>query len=78
MSGTGVLGMTLLVLVGFMIWIFSRSHETTADRHADSDSVDANELSRAEEELSDLDWQTGPDEADEELPDWGPGVPKSK
>jgi hypothetical protein len=38
--------------------------------------IDEDELSEAEEELRDLDITTTPEEASEEIPDWGPGAPK--
>ena len=37
---------------------------------------DAEELSRAEQELADLNAMATPEDAAEELPDWGPGAPK--
>jgi hypothetical protein len=39
--------------------------------------VDREILNEAEDEVRDLDAFTSPEEADDDLPDWGPGVPKT-
>jgi hypothetical protein len=38
---------------------------------------DVDELSEAEEEVRDLDAFATPEDAKDDLPDWGPGTPKS-
>jgi len=39
---------------------------------------DADELARAENELAELDAMATPNDAVENLPDWGPGAPKCR
>lgn len=59
--------MLLLVLVGGLVWLLRpRPGRIPAE---DPDLVEA------EEEVRELDAMTSPDEADDHLPDWGPGAP---
>ena len=41
-----------------------------------TDDIDLDELTRAENELDELDATTSPEDAADKIPDWGPGVPK--
>ena len=64
--------MGLLALAAAVAWFAGRPTRHTADH----DDIDRDELERAEREVRDLDASVGPDEADDELPDWGPGAPR--
>lgn len=48
----------------------------TGRQPAHPDDVDREELEAAEREVRDLDPLTSPEEADEQMPDWGPGAPR--
>lgn len=43
---------------------------------ADPGGIDREELDAAEREVRDLDALTSPEEANEQMPDWGPGAPR--
>lgn len=64
-----------LGIVALIVWIFSSKRGVIAPPSGD---VDAETLAEAEREVRDLDAFTGPDEADDQLPDWGPGAPKDR
>lgn len=64
----------LLVLAAVLVGIFAGSKGSARRRR--SPDIDEEELAEAEEELRQLDAGVTPDEADDELDDWGPGAPK--
>lgn len=63
-----VLGIILVALTAALAWLFLAP--------APRPSVPNEELEAAEEEMRDLGAMTSPEDADDQLPDWGPGVPK--
>lgn len=65
----------LIVLAGAVTWFMVRS-SGYAELNAADDEIDHDELSAAEQEVQELDVFTDPEEADDQLPDWGPGAPK--
>ena len=73
--------MTLLVLLLLLVLALSVllvvpkriDREARREPHP---NVDPEELRQAEDELEQLSHDVTPDEADDHLPDWGPGVPK--
>ena len=65
----------LLALALVLVWIFAGG-KGGARRHHASPDVDEDELAQAEEELRRLDAGATPEQAEEELDDWGPGAPK--
>lgn len=72
MSPTVALGIGLFALVGAVWWLAGRGGRT----HRSHDAViDRDELERAEREIEELDAFTDPEDADDHLPDWGPGAP---
>ncbi len=73
-SGIGALLLVAaLVAVGFR-WLLDTRHDDEApDGEPD---IDYEELDQAEREVRDLNVDVRPDEADEELKDWGPGAPR--
>lgn len=80
MTGSVGLVVLLLVLAAALAWILSgpgRSRRSDPARAAGDEPVDLDELAAAEEEVHDVDALASPEDAAEELPDWGPGAPKS-
>ena len=65
----------LLALAVALVWIFA-GRAGNAGRRRHSPDVDEEELAHAEDELRRLDAGATPEEAEEELDDWGPGAPK--
>jgi beta-lactam-binding protein with PASTA domain len=63
--------LALLALCGAFVWLVGKPRR---DRHTNP-VEDPDALAKAERELEDLDVLMDPDEADEHLPDWGPGAP---
>ena len=63
----------LVVAAGLLLLL--RRTDGPADPRTEDD-VDHAELEEAEREVRDLDASVSPDEADDHLPDWGPGAPK--
>ncbi|MFQ6046229.1 MAG: hypothetical protein ACE5PT_07710 [Gemmatimonadales bacterium] len=72
MTGTVILGIIIAVLLGVLAWLFFSSGGETP-----SDGIAGAETREAEDEVQELDAFATPDEAEEELPDWGPGAPKT-
>jgi hypothetical protein len=70
-----IIVLLLLVLVLAVLLVVPRPGSTRSRRSRTAD-IDEDELFEAEEELRDLDITTTPEEASEEIPDWGPGAPK--
>jgi hypothetical protein len=64
----------LLALAAALVWILAGGAGSAGRRR--SADVDEEELAQAEDELRQLDAGTTPEEAEEELDDWGPGAPK--
>jgi len=67
----GTVALAVLVIVVAAKWLMEVRH---GPKQPDPD-IDYDELSAAEREVQELDSTTGPDEADEQLRDWGPGAP---
>jgi hypothetical protein len=62
-----------VVLLLAVLLVIPRRPTATSQSSSIEDEA---ELTRAEDDLADLDVMTTPEEAIEELPDWGPGAPK--
>lgn len=69
------LGGLLLGLVVVLLWLFVRPKESERVI-VDDDSINRAILGAAESEVAELGAMTTPEEATEDLPDWGPGAPK--
>ena len=72
--------MALVVILGLIIVVsvvlfIGPKRIPSREPHED---VDEDVLREAEDEVRDLDAMKSPDEADDSLPDWGPGVPKNR
>ena len=66
--------MVIAVLAGVLLWLLMApaGRRRVADSHLDDDTI------AAEHEARDLNALTTPEDADDELPDWGPGAPKQR
>lgn len=69
-----MVGVLIAVFAGVLLWLALApiSRRQTAGRPVDEETLNA------EQEVRDLDAFTTPDDADDELTDWGPGVPKQR
>jgi|GEM_PF-3243793 len=68
-------GLTLaaLAVVAAVVWLVARMRDPETE--ADPDAIDHELLDEAEREVRDLDAFADPEDADDQLPDWGPGAP---
>lgn len=66
-----MVGVLIAVLAGVLLWLVLAP---IGRRQTASHPIDEETLA-AEEEVRDLDAFTTPEDADDELTDWGPGVP---
>ena len=73
-SAIGLLSL-LLLCVAVLGWLLRRPRH--ADVDLDEDEIDYDALAEAEEEVRDLETFLSPEDADDALPDWGPGAPKA-
>jgi len=69
-----VVGVLIAVFAGVLLWLVlaPTSRRQTARRPVDEETLNA------EQEVRDLDAFTTPEDADDELKDWGPGVPDQR
>ena len=70
MTTTVFLGILLGAVLLALLWLLG------GPRNADS-MADDSDTAVAEEEVRDVDAFRSPEDAEEELPDWGPGAPKT-
>lgn len=68
-------GILVIVLAAVLLWLLLAPAKSGGVQPED---VDAETLAAAEQEVRDLGASTSPEDADDELPDWGPGVPKPR
>lgn len=68
-----MVGLLVFVFAAVLIWLLVAPARSRLSRHA----ADRAELEAAEREMQDLDAFVSPEDADDEFPDWGPGVPKN-
>lgn len=66
-----VLIIAALVLVGGLLWLIYLPSRSAPD----ADARDQDVLDDAEAEVRDLDAMAAPEDAQDRLPDWGPGTP---
>jgi hypothetical protein len=76
MTPTTILLIGILLVLAVGGWLLRRAGRLGGSRQAGNDDIDREVLEEAEEEVRGLDAFTTPDEADDELPDWGPGTAK--
>lgn len=71
-----MIGVVIAVLAGVLLWLLvaplNRERERVAESRLDEETI------AAEQEVRDLDALTTPEDADDELTDWGPGAPKQR
>ncbi len=80
MTSGFTVGAILAAFAAALIWIVFRSRDGSTRSGAgvgEDVEVDRDVLSDAEEEVRELGAFVTPDDAAEELPDWGPGTPKA-
>lgn len=70
------LGIVFLLLLVVFLWFIRRPGGFRPSRPG-STVEDRELLEDAEEEVRDLDASATPEDADNHLPDWGPGAPRS-
>jgi hypothetical protein len=66
-----------LLLAGAVLWLVRRTRRAATVRRRDDADVDRDVLEAAEREVRDLDAFSTPDDAEDHLPDWGPGAPRT-
>lgn len=76
MGSTVGLVLLLLLVAAVLVWLVGRPRVAADIEHTGDEDIDREILEEAEDEVRDLDTFTSPEEADDDLPDWGPGVPK--
>ncbi len=71
-----MIGVVIAVLAGVLLWLLlappNRERERMAESRLEEETISA------EQEVRDLDALTTPEDADDELTDWGPGAPKQR
>jgi len=77
MGSTVGLVFLILLVAAALVWLVGRPRRAVGDETGLETDVDREILEAAEEEVRDLDAFTSPEEAKDDLPDWGPGAPKS-
>jgi hypothetical protein len=64
----------LLLLAAVFAWMAGGRAGRRGRRRAHPGVTDPDELAAAETEVEELDAFTSPEDADDQLPDWGPGA----
>lgn len=77
MGSTVGLVFLILLVAAVLAWLIGRPNASVKNDDIDEDDVEREILEEAEDEVRDLDAFTSPEEADDDLHDWGPGVPKT-
>ncbi|MEE8573573.1 MAG: hypothetical protein V3T20_09925 [Gemmatimonadota bacterium] len=77
MGSTVGLVFLILLVAAVLAWVVGRPRGAANGEDGEEANVDREILEEAEDELRDLDAFASPDEADDHLPDWGPGAPKT-
>ena len=65
----------LLLVIAFIAFVAipPRANSSAVEP---TDDIDLDELTKAENEIEELDVMTSPEDAADKIPDWGPGAPK--
>lgn len=75
MSGIA-LSAFLLLVVAVLAWLLGITPGRARPEADDANAADPDDLAAAEDDVAQLDAFATPEDAEEELPDWGPGAPK--
>lgn len=75
MSSEIAITLAMISASGILVWLLRTPADSSSSGTVLRDDIDIDELMAAEEEVQELDAYTQPEEADEELRDWGPGAP---
>jgi hypothetical protein len=70
------LSVILVLLVAALVWLIARPRRSGGAPRPEHPDIDQDVLDEAEQEVQELDALTRPEDADDQLPDWGPGAPK--
>ncbi len=73
-----MIGVVSAVLAGVLLWLLLAPPSTGRGRGRMAESRLDEETVAAEQEVRDLDALATPEDADDELTDWGPGAPKQR
>jgi len=65
-----------LVALAVIGWLVRRARRVARPRPDRSAPIDRDVLEQAEEEVRGLGTFTTPEDAEDDLPDWGPGAPR--
>jgi hypothetical protein len=77
MSSQVAVSVIIIALSALLVWILRvPSTQVNIPPETDESDIDYDALGAAESEVQDLDAFASPDDADEDLHDWGPGAPK--
>ncbi len=77
MSSQVAVSVMIIALSALLAWILRvPSGQADASPETGESDIDYDELGAAESEVQDLDAFASPDDADDDLHDWGPGAPK--
>ena len=71
-----MIGVVIAVLAGVLLFLLLAPPSSARRRTVESRLGE--ETVASEQEMRDLDALTTPEDADGELPDWGPGAPKQR
>ncbi len=77
MGSTVGVGFLILLVAAVLAWLIGRPKRKAEDDAVVEADVDREMLEEAEDEVRGLNAFTSPEEACDDLPDWGPGAPKS-
>jgi len=69
-----LVAITALALVGAMLWIVRARGDERPTAGEERDEWEEKELRDAEDEVRNLNTFATPEDADDQLPDWGPGA----
>ncbi len=77
MGSSIALGLLILAILVILVWLAGRPRASRTDAEPSRGSdVDEDVLTDAEDEVQELDSFATPEDAEDQLPDWGPGAPK--
>jgi hypothetical protein len=71
-----VILLVLILALSLLLVVPRKSRSASLRSGVRDDQIDREVLGEAEEELEGLSASARPEDADDELPDWGPGAPK--
>lgn len=74
---SSIVGVLAVIVGGGLVWLlFGSGKPGRRPSTGKTVAADYDQLEQAEAEVRGLDVFTSPEDADDEIPDWGPGAPK--